>query len=148
VNLPGDYDTPDVEKIAADIIGGVVPEGRIGNTRIWDYPAMETEIREQGFFDPMDYVFVTVRRRGGYFTDSMTDISGIEFQVWAKDRAVAQTVMNEITKRMLHAEGEDHLGFVVDYVTVLNGPEEQYPPSMDDRCVEKTLEMHIRVRWH
>lgn len=148
VNLPGDYDIPDVEKIIAKVIEGVVPADRIGNTRIWDYPEMEREIEATGRFDPLDYVFVTLRRRGGYFTDSMTDISGIEVQVWAKDRRVAQDIMGEITKRMLQAETQTFLGHVIDYVTVLNGPEEQYPPSMDDRCVEKTLEVHIRVRWH
>lgn len=143
-----DYDVPDVEKIIGKAIEGVVPDDRIGNTRIWDYEPLEEEIRERGGFRPEDYTFVTIRRRGGYFTDSMTDIAGVEIQVWARDRSHGHKVMNEITQRVLRAEANTVDGFLIDYVSVLNGPEEAYPPSMDDRCIEKSLEVHIRVRWH
>jgi hypothetical protein len=42
-----------------------------------------------------------------------------------------------------------HLGFVIDYVEILRGPEEDKGKILlDDRVVLKAFEIHIRVKWH
>lgn len=144
-----DYDLPVVDTLVGKhILKGILPDDRIGNVRIMDTHGYE-EMWEQEGYDPEDSSFIVVRRRAGYLTDtSYTDISGIEVQVWAKTRPEADRLMSEVTKRLLAAEGNTFDGFLVDFVVVLNGPEEQYPPMMDDRSLEKAFEMHIRVRWH
>lgn len=143
-----DYDLPNIDSLVGEhILKGVLPPERINNVRIFDTYAYEAEWEEEGY-DLEDSSFIVVRRRAGYLTDSFTDISGVEVQVWAKTRPEADRLMNEVTKRILAAEGNTFDNFLVDFAVVLNGPEEQYPPTMDDRSIEKSFELHVRVNWH
>ena len=159
-----DYLTPDMEAIVEKVLSGVVPDERIGTTRneiapIYNdyghgpYDALE----EVDNYDISEFDYIQVRRMLGYFSDSLTDMSGIEITTYAKDAQRAHYLMSEASKRILAAEGEcvtarsmeseEEVEWLIDFVEVLNGPTENYQKVLDDRSVEKNFEIHVRVRW-
>ena len=143
-----DYDIPRVTDIAEKVLDGLVPEGQIGTARAPVYDLyQDMDVYEQ--VDESDFDFILLKRRLGYLDqNSFTDIAGLEVQTFAKTVDRAEDLMEAVTKRLLEAEYTTVDGFQIDYVEILNGPEEGYPEVMDDRMVEKNFELQIRVRWH
>lgn len=149
--VESDYDLPPVEEIAAEILKGIVKDHQIGVIRLQDYENFLSEINSD-LDDPMDvddgyFDFILLKRRAGYLTDAFTDISGLDVDVWARDRDRANRIMNEVTKRIVASEYNTYLGFLIDFATVLNGPEDDQAIITDERTVRKTFEFHIRVKW-
>lgn len=146
-----DYDLPPLEEIVAEIIKGVVRDDQIGTERVKDIERYVQDMADD-YENPLpvddDYFdFVLLRRRAGYLTDTFTDVSGLDVEVWARTRSRAISIMNEITKRIINAEGWTFLGFLIDFSMVLNGPEEDPSMITDERMVRKSFEFNIRVKW-
>lgn len=145
-----DFDLPDIERIVADIIGDLVRPEQIGVDKTEPYGKFNY-IDENGEVSALEaHDFIVLSREGGYLDqDSFTDIIGLEVECWGKTRSRAISLSNEVTKRILRAETMTHLGFVIDYVEILRGPEEDKGKILlDDRVVLKAFEIHIRVKWH
>lgn len=145
-----DFDLPDIERIVADIIGDLVRPEQIGVDKTEPYGKFNY-IDENGEVSALEaHDFIVLSREGGYLDqDSFTDIIGLEVECWGKTRSRAINLSNEVTKRILRAETMTHLGFVIDYVEILRGPEEDKGKILlDDRVVLKAFEIHIRVKWH
>lgn len=145
-----DFDLPDIERIVADIVGDLVRPEQIGVDKTEPYGKFNY-IDENGEVSALEaHDFIVLSREGGYLDqDSFTDIIGLEVECWGKTRSRAINLSNEVTKRILRAETMTHLGFVIDYVEILRGPEEDKGKILlDDRVVLKAFEIHIRVKWH
>ena len=145
-----DFDLPDIERIVADIIGDLVRPEQIGVDKTEPYGKFNY-IDENGEVSGLEaHDFIVLSREGGYLDqDSFTDIIGLDVECWGKTRSRAISLSNEVTKRILRAETMTHLGFVIDYVEILRGPEEDKGKILlDDRVVLKAFEIHIRVKWH
>lgn len=145
-----DFDLPDIERIVADIIGDLVRPEQIGVDKTEPYGKFNY-IDENGEVSALEaHDFIVLSREGGYLDqDSFTDIIGLDVECWGKTRSRAINLSNEVTKRILRAETMTHLGFVIDYVEILRGPEEDKGKILlDDRVVLKAFEIHIRVKWH
>ncbi|MDD2325908.1 MAG: hypothetical protein PHW63_07920 [Alphaproteobacteria bacterium] len=145
-----DFDLPDIERIVADIIGDLVRPEQIGVDKTEPYGKFNY-IDENGEVSALEaHDFIVLSREGGYLDqDSFTDIIGLDVECWGKTRSRAISLSNEVTKRILRAETMTHLGFVIDYVEILRGPEEDKGKILlDDRVVLKAFEIHIRVKWH
>lgn len=148
----GDYEEPDVEKIAAKAIHHLVKDGdtQIGS-RLVDAndEFMRDFVESQGrAADEADLDYVMLRRRAGYIdNDSFTDYSGLDVTVFTKNRSRGQKLMSEVTKALLRAEDTEILGFEIDFVAVLNGPTADEAYIMDDHIIEKSFEFQIRVKW-
>lgn len=145
-----DFDLPDIERIVADIVGDLVRPEQIGVDKTEPYGKFNY-IDENGEVSALEaHDFIVLSREGGYLDqDSFTDIIGLEVECWGKTRSRAISLSNEVTKRILRAETMTHLGFVIDYVEILRGPEEDKGKILlDDRVVLKAFEIHIRVKWH
>lgn len=146
-----DYDLPDAERIVAKILSGIVREDQIGPLRVDVYQRYHQRLAEQGE-DPTinieDFDFISIARRQGYLDDAgITDITGIEIDVWAKTRSRALRIMHEVTKRMRAAELTSVDGFEIDLVETLNGPEFDTSVVMDERNINQSFTVEIRVRW-
>lgn len=159
-----DYLTPDMEAIVKEILSGIVPDEKIGTTRneiapiYSDYGHGGYDASEEvDNYDISEFDYIQVRRMLGYFSDSLTDMSGVEVRTYSKDAQRANYLMSQASKRILAAEGENVLArsmesdeeveWLIDFVEVLNGPTENYPKVLDDRSVEKNFEIHVRVKW-
>lgn len=145
-----DFDLPDIERIVAHIVGDLVRPEQIGVDKTEPYGKFNY-IDENGEVSALEaHDFIVLSREGGYLDqDSFTDIIGLEVECWGKTRSRAISLSNEVTKRILRAETMTHLGFVIDYVEILRGPEEDKGKILlDDRVVLKAFEIHIRVKWH
>lgn len=145
-----DFDLPDIERIVADIIGDLVRPEQVGVDKTEPYGKFNY-IDENGEISALEaHDFIVLSREGGYLDqESFTDIIGLEVECWGKTRSRAIHLSNEVTKRILRAETMTHLGFVIDYVEILRGPEEDKGKILlDDRVVLKAFEIHIRVKWH
>lgn len=145
-----DFDLPDIERIVADIVGDLVRPEQIGVDKTEPYGKFNY-IDENGEVSALEaHDFIVLSREGGYLDqDSFTDIIGLDVECWGKTRSRAISLSNEVTKRILRAETMTHLGFVIDYVEILRGPEEDKGKILlDDRVVLKAFEIHIRVKWH
>ena len=144
-----DFELPDIERIVADIIGDLVRPEQIGVDKTEPY-AKFNYIDTNGEISTLEaHDFIVLSREGGYLDqDSFTDIIGLDVECWGKTRSRAMELSSEVTKRILRAETMTHLGFVIDYVEILRGPEEDKGKILhDDRVVLKAFEIHIRVKW-
>lgn len=144
-----EFEFPDVERIVADIVGDLVKPDQIGVDKVEGYDKFNY-INKNGEVSSLEaHDFIVLSREGGYLDqESFTDIIGLDVQCWGKTRSRAIYLSNEVTKRLLRAETMTHLGFVIDYVEILRGPEEDKQKLvMDDRVVLKAFEIHIRVKW-
>lgn len=144
-----DFEFPDIERIVADIIGDLVRPEQIGVDKTEPYGKFNY-VDANGEISMLEaHDFIVLSREGGYLDqDSFTDIIGLEVECWGKTRSRAIYLSNEVTKRILRAETMTHLGFVIDYVEILRGPEEDKGKILlDDRVVLKAFEIHIRVKW-
>lgn len=142
-----DYELPQVDKIAETILKDLVRPDQIGRELI---PAMDryADLEQNGFdLAEEDFDFILLKRRQGYLTEGWTDISGLEILVFAKTTSRAMWLADQVTKKLLDAETETFDGFTIDFVAVLSGPEERSSLELPDRVVEKTFELHIRVKW-
>lgn len=142
-----DYELPDVEAITAEILKDLVGPDQIGTQRRKAFDRYESMLNSTKEYRLEDFDYILLKRRQGYLTDAMTDISGMEIRCIGKDRSRAMHLMDAVTKRMLGSEGEDFLGFLIDFCTVLSGPEEESTRLEDDLEIEKGFELHIRVKW-
>lgn len=145
-----EYDLPDVERIAAEILRGIVRDDQIGPQRVdvfSEYLDGINGTRESGMVSLEDFDFIQLKRRAGYLDDTWTDIAGLEVDVWAKTRDRAVFLMNEVTKRILASEWTSVDGFPIDHVELLNGPEFDPTAITDERNVTNNYELQIRVRW-
>lgn len=144
-----DFEFPVIERIVADIIKGVVRPEQMGVDKVEPYSKFNA-LDENGEVTPLEaHDFIVLSREGGYLDqESYTDIIGLEVECWGKTPSRAMHLSNEVTKRILAAETMTHLGFVIDYVEILRGPEEDKQKLVfDDRVVLKAFEIHIRVKW-
>ncbi|MDD2326426.1 MAG: hypothetical protein PHW63_10615 [Alphaproteobacteria bacterium] len=144
-----DYDIPDVEKIVVEILKGLVKPNQIGPLKLetFDQYMMLMYDETAPEMDLSEYDFIQINRRMGYLTETMTDISGLDVQVWSKTRSRSVQLMNEVTKRILDAEGYTFLGFQIDFAVTLNGPETDRIEMMEETMTSKSFELHIRVNW-
>lgn len=145
-----DYEEPDIERIAAEILDGIVGDDQIGVKLIDSADEFFREYVETGGNLPQisDLDYILLRRTGGYLDQSTwTDIANLDVMVFTKTRSRGQKIMGEVTKRLLRAELNGFLGFHVDFVQVLNGPNPDGPQTMDDNVIEKAFEIHVRVKW-
>lgn len=159
-----DYLTPDMEAIVKKILSGIVPDEKIGTTRNEIAPIFSDygegpydALEEVDNYDISEFDYIQVRRMLGYFSDSLTDMSGIEITTFSKDAQRAHYLMSQASKRIVAAEGEcfyarsmesdEEVEWLIDFIEVLNGPTENYPKVLDDRSVEKNFEIHVRVKW-
>ena len=144
-----DFEFPDVERIVADIVGDLVQPDQIGVDKVEPYGKFN-EVGADGEVAALEaHDFIVLSREGGYLDhDSYTDIIGLEVECWGKTRSRAIQLSNDVTKRILAAEHGTYLGFVIDYVEILRGPDEDKRKILfDDRVVIKAFEIHIRVKW-
>lgn len=153
-----DYHLPDVDRIVEQILDGLVKPGQIGPLKVETFDQyMDLLHGDNVGFSIEDYDFIQINRRLGYLTDSFTDIAGMDIQTWSKSRSRALHLMNQVTKRMLAAEGNtyrytdaetglDH-EFDVDYVEILSGPDMERVEMMEETMMDKSFEIQIRVEW-
>lgn len=144
-----DFEFPDTEKIIGKIIEGVVRPEQMGVDKVDPYGKFNA-LDPNGEIKALEaHDFIVLSREGGYLDqDSFTDIIGLEVECWGKTRSRAIELSNEVTKRILAAEHETFLGFMIDYVEILRGPEENKQKILfDERVVLKAFEIHIRVKW-
>lgn len=142
-----DYELPEVDKIAEKILRGLVRKDQIGRELV---PAVDRyfDLEENGFdLKEEEFDFILLKRRQGYLTEDYTDISGLEVLVFAKTTSRAMWLSNQVTKRLLDAETQTFDGWLIDFVAVLAGPEEDSSLELPERVVEKSFELHIRVKW-
>lgn len=143
-----DYDLPHLEKIVQEVLSGLVPDDQIGVERERTFDMFMNRLEGPGDYEVEDFDFILLRRRLGYFAEPITDVGNIEITTWARNRDRAMELADEVHHRIMGAEHSTVDGFMIDYVGVLNGPEETFPPMLDDHVVEKNYEIHTRVRWH
>lgn len=94
-----------------------------------------------------DFDYILIRRRLGYLSDSYTDIMGLQLKFFAKDFRRAQMLCDEATKRILASPGTELAGFLVDFAVVLTGPDREDPLLDDEIELDKSFEIHARVKW-
>lgn len=143
-----EYELPDLERIVAEILTGIVSEERIGPYLLdtFDSYVDLTELDKEGVKDE-DFEFIMIRRRQGYLDDSFTDITGVEVLCFAKTRSRSIQMMDEVTHRILGAEQTTVQGFPIDFCIVLSGPEDDSVFVTDEKITRKSFEMQIRVKW-
>lgn len=154
-----DYELPDVERIVEAILDGLVPEGQLGPIKIETFDTYMNLMHGESppLLDLTAYDYIQINRKQGYLTDSFTDISGLDVEVWSKSRSRSVKLMDKVTKRLLAANGETfwytdretgkELDFLVDFCVVLNGPETDRIELMEETMTGKSFELHIRVKW-
>lgn len=145
-----EYEEPDVEEIAAEILRGLVDDDQIGVRLIDVNDEFLREYADRGGQLPReeDLDYIMLRRMGGYIEeDSFTDISGLDITVFTKQRTRGKRLMQQATRRLLAAQDETVLGFNIDIVRVLNGPNPDQLLIVDDSVIDKTFEFQIRVKW-
>lgn len=143
-----DYELPDVERIVEEILKDLVKPGQIGPLKVETFDIYMDLLNEDSpELDLSDFDFIQINRRLGYLTDSFTDIAGLDVQVWSKTRSRAVELMNAVTKRLIAAETQTYLGFDVDYVELLSGPDTNRLEMMEETMLDKSFEIHIRVKW-
>lgn len=145
-----DYEEPDVEEIAAEILRGLVDDDQIG-VRLIDVNdefLREYELNQGELPSEEDLDYIMLRRMGGYVDeDTFTDISGLDLTVFTKQRSRGKRLMQQATRRLLAAQDETFNGFNIDIVRVLNGPNPDQLLIVDDSVIDKTFEFQIRVKW-
>lgn len=145
-----EYEEPDVEVIAAAILQGIVRDDQIG-VRLIDVNdefLREFDARQGQLPEEEDLDYIMLRRMGGYIEeDTFTDISGLDVTVFTKYRERGKKLMQQITRALLSAQDESFLGFEIDLVRVLNGPNPDQLLIVDDSVIDKTFEFQIRVKW-
>lgn len=154
-----DYELPDVERIVEAILDGLVPKGQLGPLKIETYDTYMNLMHGENapILDLAGYDFIQINRRHGYLTDSFTDISGLDVQVWSKTRSRSVKLMDRVTRRLIASQGEtfiytdletgEELDFLIDFCVVLNGPETDRIELMEETMTGKSFELHIRVKW-
>lgn len=147
------YVEPVVEKIAEDILKDLVGPNQIGVTLVDQADEFLRDFNDaqaQGVNLPTvaDTDFILLRRQGGYLDmDSYTDISGLDVFVFARTRSRAQRLLADASQLLLRAEHKAHLGFFIDKVEVLNGPNAEGIELMTDSVMMRTFEFHMRVKF-
>lgn len=152
-----DYELPDIDRIVEVILDGLVKPGKIGPLKVETYDQYMTLLHGDEDLDLSEYDFIQINRRQGYLTDSFTDISGLDVQVWSKTRSRAVWIMDQVTKRLLASEYQTYsyenlhtgetLSFDIDFCIVLNGPDADRIDVMEETMVSKAFELHTRVMW-
>lgn len=143
------FEFPDVERIIGGVLQDLVKPGQIGTDKVEPYGKFN-RLDPDGAITALEaHDFIVLSREGGYLNqDSFTDIIGLEIEVWGKTRSRALNLSNQVTRRILEAEHQTISGFMVDYVEILRGPEEDKSQVLfDERVVRKAFEIHIRVKW-
>lgn len=144
-----DYDRPDAPKVVREILKGLVPDDQMGTDvvdsygRFYEVDAMAP--LPGGAMNSQE--FIVLRRKGGYLTQEYTDVIGLEIHTLARTRDRSEQLIQDVSKRILKAEGEDFAGFLIDFSMTLAGPEEDKIDSMDDRIMVESFELHVRVNW-
>lgn len=144
-----DFEEPDLPRIVAEIIKDVVDIDRVGVRLVDTADEFNREYTsfKQGYTVPEQH-YVMLRRLNGYIdNNTFTDISGLEVTVFTKTRSECVKLMSEITKAIMRSETQSYLGFNIDFVAVLNGPNPDPLQTMDDNVLQKSFEFHIRVKW-
>lgn len=146
-----DFDMPDVEKIVATILSGLVPDRQIGPMKIdpmREYIEWHDANRHDEGIKVEDFDFIQIKRRMGYLNDSMTtEVCSVDIDVWAKTRDRAVYLIHEATKRLLWSEGTTVNGHQICHVETLNGPEQDSNVMTYETNIVNTLEFQIDVRW-
>lgn len=145
-----EYDIPDMAKIAAVLLEGVVPDEQMGPMKVDTFANYLGGLNgdcESGMVSLEDFDFVQFRQRGGYMTEDFSYLLGLEIDVWAKTRDRAMDLMNEIHPRILGSAMTSPLGFQIEDVETLNGPEEDFQVVTDERNVSNHFQFKVGVRW-
>lgn len=152
-----DYYIPDIEKILNELLKDLVRPNNIGPIKVETFDEYMNLMASDEEYDLSAYDFIQINRRMGYFTESFTDISGIDIQTWSRTRDRSVRLMSEVTKRLLASERKtvfytdsetgELLDFDIDFVQTLNGPDTNRYDLMEETVSDKSFEMHVRVKW-
>lgn len=141
------YILPDLEAMMNELLHDLVGEGQIGGSRAHVLDRYEEMTGSGKTYRMKDFDYILIRRRLGYLSDSYTDIMGLQLKFFAKDFKRAQALCDEATKRILASPGTELAGFLVDFAVVLTGPDREDPLLDDEIELDKSFEIHARVKW-
>lgn len=138
------YERPDFPKVVGEILKGLLPDDQMGTDRV-DTAQRFYELDQDEFADVSSMDFITLRRRGGYLTETYTDVAGIEVMCFSRTRSGSVALADKAALRIMNSQGYEFGGFLIDYIEPLNGPDEANIDTMDDRVTIESFEIHSRV---